>query len=43
MQHQETKDAGLIVVLNVMRIDNEPTASAIVCGLEWGRVVGGTS
>merc|ERR1711963_1160929 len=33
-QRQATKDAGVIVGLNVLRIINEPTAAAIAYGLE---------
>ncbi|PLW07421.1 hypothetical protein PCANC_26163 [Puccinia coronata f. sp. avenae] len=33
-QRQATKDAGLIAGLNVLRIINEPTAAAIVYGLD---------
>uniref|UniRef100_J3LU81 Uncharacterized protein n=1 Tax=Oryza brachyantha TaxID=4533 RepID=J3LU81_ORYBR len=33
-QRQATKDAGVIVGLNVMRIINEPTAAAIAYGLD---------
>jgi heat shock protein 1/8 len=33
-QRQATKDAGSIAGLNVMRIINEPTASAIAHGLD---------
>jgi heat shock protein 1/8 len=33
-QRQSTKDAGLIAGLNVLRIINEPTASAIAYGLD---------
>jgi len=33
-QRQATKDAGVIVGLNVLRIINEPTAAAIAYGLD---------
>ncbi|KAA3676893.1 heat shock 70kDa protein 1/2/6/8 [Paragonimus westermani] len=33
-QSQATKDASAITGLNVMRIINEPTAAAVVCGLD---------
>ena len=33
-QRQATKDAGTIAGLTVMRITNEPTAAAIVYGME---------
>ena len=33
-QRQATKDAGVIAGLNVLRIINEPTASAIAYGLD---------
>jgi molecular chaperone DnaK (HSP70) len=33
-QRQETKDAGAIAGLNVLRIINEPTAAAIAYGLD---------
>ncbi|KAM9673100.1 LOW QUALITY PROTEIN: heat shock cognate 71 kDa protein-like [Trichechus inunguis] len=33
-QHQATKDAGTIAGLNVLRITNEPTAAAILYGLD---------
>jgi len=33
-QHQATKDARAIVVLNILRIINEPTATAIAYGLD---------
>ena len=42
-QRQATKDAGLIAGLNVMRINNEPTAAAIAYGLDKGSQVSGTS
>ena len=42
-QRQATKDAGLIAGLNVMRINNEPTAAAIAYGLDKGSRVSGTS
>lgn len=34
LQRQATEDAGLIAGLNVVRITNEPTGSAIACGLD---------
>ena len=33
-QRQATKDAGVIVGLNVLRVINEPTAAAITYGLD---------
>ena len=33
-QRQATKDAGMIAGLNVLRVINEPTAAAIVYGLD---------
>lgn len=35
-QRQATKDVGLIAGLDVMGIDNEPTAAAIMCGIDNG-------
>ena len=42
-QRQVTKKVGLIAGLNVMRINNEPTAAAIAYGLDKGSRVSGTS
>ena len=35
-QRQATKDAGVIAGLNVLRIINEPTATAIAYGMDKG-------
>ena len=35
-QRQATKDAGLVVCLNVMRTISNPKAAATVCGLDGG-------